>query len=147
MKYSDARDYAQQLRDLADFIEQHGVELPSGYPQVYMNCYLTETDYIRDPETGEYESKLNEDKTKQNLKRFLSAVGPCEKDYAHDRIKIVKRNSLGNQMVIGSVERSLACKKVVTGTKLVPATLIQARIEEEYEWQCDENVSLLKLVN
>lgn len=148
MRYATRDKYVAELRELADFLEQHGHKLPENtWYTTTMQISLTATDYEKNPESGEYESTINEEKTKHNLKKFLDAVGACEKDYREDSIKVWKNfASTGNTMIRGTVDRSIACKRVVTGKKLVPATLIQARIEEEVEWVCDEGLSLLKLV-
>lgn len=37
-----------------------------------------------------------------------------------------------------SAERSQVCRKIVTGTKVVPAYTIPERVEEDVEWVCDE---------
>lgn len=148
MKYKTRDRKVAQLRELADFIEEYGVKLP-GYVSVgtQATCYLTDTDYVRDPATNEYKSKLNETNTKENLRRFLAAVGSCEKEYTEDRIRVRKLYSFGGTMIEGTVDRSLACKRVVVGQKLEPAVFVQAKIVDEIEWQCDESLSLLKLVS
>jgi len=148
MKYRERDRTVAELRELADFIEQHGHLLP-GYVSVNASAtmYLTATDYVRNPETGEHESKLNEENTKQNLKRALAAFGSCEKEYREDRIEIRKKNSFDRVMLRGTVDRSVACKRVVVGQKLEPAVFLQAKLVDEVEWQCDEGISLLKLVS
>ncbi len=153
MQYREAAEYAAKLRELADFIEERGPMLPgSPYVTTSVTCYLTATDYVKD-ESGEYATVIREDDTKENIKKFLDAVGSCKKDYSDDKIVIEKEyktpstSTYGRTMIKGSVDRSVACKKVVKGQKLVPATLIQARMEDEYEWVCDEGISLLKLVS
>lgn len=146
-KYSKVENTVAELRELADFIEKNGVKLPDYWFTHTVSVSLTETDYIRDDATGEYETIIKEHETKQNIKKFLEAVGSCEKDYRDDRIRIAKKyTSTGRDMIVGTADRSIACKKVVKGTKLIPATLIQARVEEEVEWVCDEGLSLKKLV-
>ena len=153
MTYKEAAEYAAKLRELADFIETNGVKLPSVSITTTATCWLTSTDYKRDESTGEYETLINEDETKQNIKKFLDAVGTCKKDYSDDKIVIEKEyktpseHTYGRTMIKGTVDRSVACKKVITGQKLQPAQLIQAKMVDEYEWQCDEGISLLKLVS
>jgi len=147
MKYSEVARHVRELRELADFLEAHGVALPYAHVTTTVNVYLTETNYKRDEATGEYEKTINEEGTKANLKKFLDAVGACEKDYRDDRIRIVKKYSDGEtHMIVGSIDRSVACKKVVKGQKLQPAVFTQAKIVDEYEWECDEGLSLKKLV-
>lgn len=139
------RDVAE-LRELADFLENNGVRLPDYWLNNTLSIGLTETNYERGDD-GEYETRIDTEGTKQNIKKFLDAVGSCEKDYTDDRIKITKKfRSSDRNMVIGTADRSIACKKVVKGKKFIKEQLIPSRFEEEIEWVCDENISLLKLV-
>ena len=152
MTYKEAAEYAAKLRELADFIEKNGVKLPSVSITTTATCWLTVTNYTRD-EDGEYTTVIKEDETKQNIKKFLDAVGTCKKDYSDDKIVIEKEyktpsvHTYGRVMIKGTVDRSVACKKVKTGVKLEQATFIPAKIVDEYEWQCNEGISLLKLVS
>ena len=152
MKYKEAVEYAAKLRELADFIETNGVKLPSVSITTTATCWLTSTDYRKNDE-GEWETIINEDETKQNIKKFLDAVGTCKKDYNDDKIVIEKEyrspsnHTYGRTMIKGTVDRSVACRKVKTGVKLQPASFVQAKIVDEYEWVCDEGISLLKLVS
>ena len=147
MKYSEVAQRVAELREMATFLEENGHKLPYVWFSPTINVSLTDTDYVRTGNNDEYETIINEDKTKENIKKFLSAVGPCEKDYRDDRIRITRNFTASDRpMIVGSVDRSLACKKVVTGKKFVKEHLVPSRFEEEYEWKCDENISLLKLV-
>ena len=146
MKYSEVTEKVAELREMADFLEQNGHKLPYTWFSPTMNVSLTDTDYVRG-ENGEYETIINEDKTKQNIRKFLQAVGSCEKDYRDDRLRITRKFTYTDRdMIVGTVDRSIACKKVVTGKKFVKEHLVPSKFEEEYEWKCDENISLLKLV-
>lgn len=140
MRYKDMQETVAKLREFADFLEKHGVELPDGLwvsTSEWMN--LTATDY----EDGE--TKINEAGTKENIRKFIAAVGECEKDYRDDRIVITKNYSDGSMMLRGEVDRSIMCKRVVVGQKVVPAT--EERVVDEIEWVCAENVSLLRYAN
>lgn len=144
MKYTTKTKRAQELREIANFVEQYGEKMPE-YVGITTTVYvsLTEYDYVRvegsDP--PQWDTILDEEKTKRNIKRFLDMVGNCEKEYKDDRIRITKLNSFGEPMIVGTVDRGIACKRVVTGTKVIPE-----RIEEQYEYVCDEGLSLKKLV-
>lgn len=148
MKYSEVKETVGMLRELADFIEAYGVALPSFSIDTRIRVYLSEYSYDKNPESGEWESKLNEDATKQNIKKLLEAIGSCEKDYQGDSLKITKKfPSFPNEtMVYASVDRSVTCKKVVKGQKLQQAYYSPAKLVDEYEWVCDEDTSLLKMV-
>jgi hypothetical protein len=146
MRYKDAREYAESLRLYADFIEQHGHTLGgSMYITANFAAYLTATDYLQDEETGEWGTVLNEEKTKENIKKFLDAVGSCTKDWDNGNIKITKE--FGTCVTLSaSVSREVTCKKVPTGEKkVIPSYYSPERVEEEFEWVC-EDVSLKKLV-
>jgi hypothetical protein len=144
MKYAAKSKKTQELREIANFVEQHGEKMPE-YVGITTTVYisLTETNYVKiegsDP--PEWETVIDEAGTKRNIKRFLDMVGNCEKEYADDRIRITKLNSFGDPMIVGTVDRAIACKRVVTGTKVVPEKMV-----EEYEYVCDEGLSLKKLV-
>jgi hypothetical protein len=147
-KYKTVDMQVAELRELADFIEKVGVTLPDYYMTNTLNVYLTETNYARDEKSGEYETTIDEQGTKQNIKKFLDAVGSCDKDYRDDRLVISKNFECNDahRMIVGTVDRSVACKKVVKGTKFIKEHLIPSRFEEEVEWVCDEGLSLKKLV-
>ena len=148
MRYAEVDRIVNELTELRDFIKEHGVEMPDFWMNNTLHVGLTETNYKRDEVTGEYETTIDELKTKQNIKKFLDAVGSCEKDYRDDRIRITKKFGDGDRdMIIGTVDRSVACKKVVTGKKFIKEQLIPSKFEEEYEWKCDESLSLKKLVS
>lgn len=146
MKYKEAETYAADLHAIADWIGENGHKLPRGTPakMSLVDCWLTASDYKQDEETGEWGSVIDEDKTKDNLRRFLEGIGSCNKDYNDDRLIITK--DFGSVRIKGTVDRSLTCKKVVTGTKVVPSYYQKERTVEEVEWVCDEGVSLLELV-
>lgn len=140
MRYREVEETVKELREFADFLEKNGVKLPDGlYISTSEWINLTATDY----EDGE--TKINEEGTKENIRKFIDAVGECEKDYRDDEITIVKRYSTGNKMLTGQVDRSVMCKRVVVGQKVIPAT--KERTIDEVEWVCAENVSLLRYVN
>jgi len=147
-KYSTVDKQVAELRELANFIEKVGVALPDYYLTTTLNLYLTATDYKRNEESGEYETTINEIETKQNIKKFLDAVGSCEKDYRDDRLVITKPYTCNptRNMITGTVDRSVACKKVVKGRKFIKEHLVPSRFEDEIEWVCDEGLSLRKLV-
>jgi len=140
MRYEDVKNTVTQLREMADFLEKNGVKLPDGlWVSVGEWMNLTDTTY----EDGE--TKINEEGTKENIRKFLEAVGECEKDYSDDRIVIIKRFSDGSSMLRGEVDRSVMCKRVVVGQKVIPAR--EEQTVDEVEWVCAENVSLLRYVN
>lgn len=147
-KYSEVDKYVSELREMADFIEKNGVRMPDFYMTNTLHISLTETTYDRDEITGEYETKINEIETKQTIKKLLDCLdGHIDKDYRDDRLIITKKFSHGDRnMIVGTVDRSVACKRKVTGKKFIKEHLVPSRFEEEVEWVCDEGLSLKKLV-
>ena len=147
MKYAENERNVNELRELADFLEQNGHKLPDYWLNATLHVGLTETTYQANDE-GEYETVIKEHETKVNIKKFLDAVGTCEKDYRDDRIRITKSYADGRRdMIVGTADRSVACKRVVKGKKFVKEQLIPSKFEEEVEWVCDEGLSLKKLVS
>lgn len=145
-KYKQVQDDVAKLRELADFLEKNGVAMPDYWLSHSTHISLTETNYGRG-DNDEWETTIDEDGTKRNIKKFLDAVGPCEKDYREDRLQITTTYKHdGSRMFTGMVDRSIACKKVVKGKKFIKEHLVPSRFEEEVEWVCDENLSLKKLV-
>ena len=69
-KYSTVAKQVAELRELADFIEQHGVSMPDYYLNNTLNVYLTETNYEYNSKTGEGETTIDEQGTKQNIKKL-----------------------------------------------------------------------------
>jgi hypothetical protein len=148
--YKECNEQAQTLREraaglleLAAFIETEGVRLPD-LPYIdreaLIYVWLTKSDSYKD-EDGKWQSRMNESGTKANIRRFLEAVGTCEKDYRGDRLEIKKR--FGNVSLIGNVNREVACRK--TEVKKVWVEPSKGYFREEVEWDCD-TPSLLALV-
>jgi hypothetical protein len=140
MKYADVQEHVSKLREMADFLEAHGHKMPG---DVWISHYeyvnLTATTY------DDGEAKIDEAGTKENIRKFLDAVGDCEKDYSDDQIVIIKKYSDGSVMFKGEVDRNIMCKRVVVGQKVIPAR--EAQTVDEVEWVCADNVSLLRYVN
>jgi hypothetical protein len=145
VKYAEAQQFANDLRAYADFIESEGPKLGGViHDSADFSIYLTVTNYERDPETGEWESVVKEEQTKKNLKQFLASVGSCEKVWESNNLKVTK--TFGKTVrLVGYMNRSTVCKKVVTGTKVVPAVHIPESVQEITEWVC-EDPSLFRLV-
>jgi hypothetical protein len=151
MKYSEAASYAAELRKFADFIDANGVKLPSyGSKSLTMRYYLTVSNY---EDTGDVDAEGNkvwnhvvdDVKTKERVREFVLALGSCEKEYRGNQLDITKTFG-DNVRIIGQTDRSVTCKKVVTGYKTEPAVNLPERKVEIVEWECDEAPSLLALV-
>jgi hypothetical protein len=129
MRYKDRDDMVKGLRDLADLIEEKGLELPipSSYYPTTFGFHLYESDRIP---------------PKENLKRVAKVLGKAEKKYVFDDFRLTK--DFGKYVRLSfATARDQICQKVVTGTKLVPKREVieipnQFETEEIVEWVCDE---------
>ena len=151
MKYAEAAKLASDLRAMADWLESDGIKLPQyGSHTFEMRYYLTESDYVETGELDEegntkWETVIDEAKTKVKVRDFVLALGSCEKEYRDTRLLVAKKFGK-NVQILGTVDRQVTCRKVVTGTKIEPAVNLPERVVEVVEWECDEAPSLLALV-
>lgn len=148
MKYKHAQEFAEDLREFADFIETSGVKLSNISPAATFNAYLAKHDFVKDPETGEYEYVLNEAKTRRNIRSFIKAVGTCTKEFNDTYLDITHTFKNGRVSVLGIVTRNAVCKKVPTGNTIKhEATYTPEYEEAEYEWDCTDAESLIALTS
>ena len=154
MKYAEAAKLANDLRKMADFIETRGPKLPQyGSHTFTMRYYLTSSDYVDSGELNEDGSKkwdtvIDEAKTKANVREFVRALGSCDKKYDGNQLNVIKKFGGEDSLIkiVGTSDRSVTCKKVVTGYKTEPAVNLPERQVEIVEWECDEAPSLLALM-
>lgn len=126
MKYSEVESTVKDLRAFADFIEQHGVEIPG---DIYIsNSYNSLWD--DDNSTAKEKAKA--------VAKILARGGLVEKK--HDDYDLTLIRSFGKIKLKFSIQREKFCKKVVTGTREIPAVTYEARTEEVVEWVCDDPV-------
>src|SRR6516165_101450 len=93
MDPKEVTEFAADLRKLSHWLDdqvQAGNDIPHFSMYFDLQFYLTESDYVKDPETEQWKSFFNEDATKINLKRFLKIVGSCDKEYREDQLRIHK---------------------------------------------------------
>lgn len=112
---SETRDsFIQGLRDLATFLEDHpGVMTPSW---LQINVFPNKDELAKQARQTSWLKHYND--TWFALRRTF---GPIEYDL--------------------SIERQQVCRKVVIGTRIVPAQPAQPEREEEtFEWVCEEGV-------
>lgn len=115
-----APEYAQSLRDLADWIEAH--------PEIELKDESM-TIYAKD--------------TKEEAARVLTALAPCNKDYS-DTLFTIKR-SFGHISLRFVFLRSAVCTRRVVGKRVVPEQIIKGTPNEVIreheqdiiEWDCD----------
>lgn len=127
MNIKQRDEMVSSLRQLADFIEEKGEDLP------YLNVSIGAYEY------GDYDEttyKHLPDTIKAKMAGYARALKPCKKDFSGQSFALTRK--FGILTVRIAAEREKVCRKIVTGTKVVPAYTIPERIEEEAEWVCDE---------
>ncbi len=149
MTHQEIIEYARSLRDLANHLEDNADKMPEN-AYLYghdLTFYLSENDYsYTTDDDGKTKTivEFNEAKTKENVKNFLAFVGNCEKEYQGSSLKITKK--FGKHEIVGDVDRNLTCKKIVTGTEVVPERIVPEHVREITEWDCSDIPSLLSLI-
>lgn len=116
-----SREFVESLRKMADFF--------AARPELKIP-------YVSDIYAFVY--------TKDELVAVARQLGSCEKG-ASDSFFYLKK-TFGCIQVTWNLNRSQACRKVITGKKLVPEQRIEAvpekvipaHEEDLYEWHCDE---------
>lgn len=83
--------------------------------------------------------------TKDELQSAIRLLGKTEKQYsditASFRRYFNKKSDVQGIWIDLDISRELVCRKVVKGTKIIPARpATEARVVEDYEWICDEPV-------
>lgn len=116
---SEHRAFAAALRELADFIESdERIPLPSN---LMVNVFCRSREELAD----------------------VARAASWQKEY--NDVWFMLRRTFGGERVIFDVntERSEVCRKVVTGSVVVPAKpAVPEHVEETFEWVCDD-VALL----
>lgn len=119
------------LRQLADAFEAH--------PELLV------PDWKQDITVWISKDSENPDYVKEEYKKFIKALGGTAKDSSDWTFELNWAYGLLNLRLC--TDRDNVCEKVVTGTKIIPASesyIVEAqpeRTEELYEWRC---TSLLK---
>lgn len=126
MKYKDRDELVSGLRELADFIEKKGLELPK--LDVWASAYISE-----------YPSKgftRDEGRPRKVMRRVAKILAPCEKKHSGTSFSLER--SFGPIEVTFRTSRAGVCKKVVVGTVHHPEHTVPAYTEEKVEWVCDD---------
>jgi hypothetical protein len=109
-------EIAQNLRDLADFLEQHE-EVPPVYSMT-LNAFTH---------------------TKEELQDVARKGAPWEKIYEAGYFSLRKR--FGPVTLDINLNREKVCRRVVTGTRIVPAQPAEPEHEEDIvEWVCEDPI-------
>lgn len=126
MKYAERDKLVKDLREFADFIEEHGHKLPG---DLYVGS-MYQSLYDDDDMTAKEKAKI--------VAKVLAKGGLVEKKHNDWELKLTRK--FGDIKLSYSIDRQKFCKKVVVGTKVVPAVTYEERTEEIIEWQCDDPV-------
>jgi len=119
------KEYADSLRAIADFFEQHE-EVPLPHDAHNFDYYSANT--------------------REAMATVATALGSCAKRLIADSTLFALERPFGNVAFRAIAIRENVCKRVVTGKKFVPSRIIPAMPErvvpaEEVdiiEWRCDE---------
>lgn len=129
MKYKERDELVSSLRELADFIEDDGIVLPT--LNVYVSGYGSV--YDRRPPWN-----LRADKTKALMRRIAIAMSPCEKDYSGGSFELKRRFGEKVRVAI-TAPRDTVCVKKVVGKKVVPKFRKYGTEEvDDVEWICGD---------
>jgi hypothetical protein len=130
LKYKERDGLVAGLRELANFIEDRGLDLPiklHSWNEFTLNTWFYESDEV-DP--------------KVQLQRAARVLGRADKNFQYSTFELTKK--FGDYIKLKfSCDREKVCRKVVTGTKQVqkrvyvdiPNEFVNV---EEVEWICDE---------
>lgn len=131
-------EYVIALRELADYIENH--ELPDTIQGIWSDqaheIFSTFTLYINA-------------RTKKDFGTLCAELGSFEKVVTDYSTGAEVKLPTGMKVHV-SIDRDQVCKRIVVGTKIVPATeeeIIPAQPEHEEEivkWECPESFIALK---
>jgi len=111
----DPAVFVQQLREVADWYEQHP------------DTPLTHEEAFSLPLYGVH--------TPTEAGRLLRLFAPCEKEWTASMLRIVKRFPSG-ATIIAVFNRSEVCTRNVVGMRIIPARVIEEHEEEIVEWDC-----------
>jgi len=112
------------------------MELPMPY-RIYVQQYVYE--YAKDEKGVVNYSKVDEFETRSKMRTMAKALAPCEKNYAGSSFELTRK--FGKRLTFSvSTTRDAICEKKVVGTKIVPARMVEERVEEEVEWVCNDSL-------
>ena len=123
MKYKDRDELVAGLRELADFVEAHGLEIPSEMRVQSTYNFLYDDHNGR---TGREKARI--------IAKILARGGRAEKNFQGSYLELVRR--FGPIKVEFNVNREQVCVKRVVETVEVPEAIIPAYTKEVVEWDC-----------
>jgi predicted SAM-dependent methyltransferase len=132
MKYKDRDELVEGLREFADFIEEHGLELPIRKPKVTMSQWLYDSqEYVG----SEYVTTMP---AKEKARRAALTMGNIKKDWTSYALDL--RKDFGPVVLEFSISKENICEKKVVGFKDIPEHVVEAHREELVEWICKDSI-------
>lgn len=126
MKYSEAKELEAGLRELADFVRDHGVKLPT-------EMRLYSTNFLYDDYDGKKGGRTAKEKAAITA-RILAKGGKAEKNFQGNYLELIRK--FGPVNIEFNVNREQVCVKRVVETVEVPEHVIPAHTREVVEWDC-----------
>jgi hypothetical protein len=128
MKYDSAQKVANDLRELAQFLEDHGHELPGEvyFPSSYNHLY------------DDYDGGRTAKQKAKQAAKVLAKGALVEKKHDNYSLDMIRR--FGDIRLIFSINREKFCTKKVVDVKHIEERVIAAHTEEVIEWVCDDPV-------
>lgn len=106
-------EYTDSLRKIADWFDTHQ-EIPIPHDAHIFYLFSVHT--------------------REGMEQVARVFGACEKEYADGLFKLKKQfGAIEMQVVAG---REQICNRKVTGSKVVPETVIPAHSVDIVEWEC-----------
>jgi hypothetical protein len=116
VKYKDRDNLVSSLRELADFIEDRGIDLPMDY---FVGFKLTTYLY-----------------NKEKATRAAKALGKASKVWSEHYLDLQRK--FGEAITLEfTINRNNACTVKEVGEKVIPEQVIPERVEKIYEYDCD----------
>lgn len=132
MKYKDRDKLVEGLREFANFIEEHGLELPIRSNKVKMTQWLYDSqEYVG----SEYTTTVT---AKEKARRAALVMGNVEKTWGSYALDLKK--GFGPVTLEFSISKENICEKKVVGFKDHPETTVEAYREELVEWECRDSI-------
>lgn len=126
--------FIQGLRELADLYEaSEALPIPPYGVTVTINPTVWKTPY----------KEVDDEATRKALKKIIRSMGRGKKEKIYNDWSFICRKKFGPIELRVETTRSAICRKVPTGNKVIHAArteYIPERVEEEYEWVCDDAV-------
>lgn len=127
MTYKDAQELEAGLRELADFVRDHGVKLPT-------DISLYSSNFLYDDWQGKKGTNRTAKEKAGITARVLAKGGRAEKNFQGNYLELVRK--FGPIKIEFNINRELVCEKRVVEVVEVPEHVIAAHTREVVEWDC-----------